>query len=74
MPEVVVLEPLTLFVYTWRFLITLEQEAESKTAKFCYRWFARISICTLPVGFYAVFAAVCIEYGMFWGHFFKKEV
>ena len=27
MPQVIVLEPLNLFLYTWRFLITLEQEA-----------------------------------------------
>jgi len=39
-----------------------------------YRWLARITIILIPAGFYAVFAAVCIEYGMFWGHFFKKEV
>ena len=29
MPQVIVLEPLNLFLYTWRFLITLEQETES---------------------------------------------
>lgn len=51
------LEPLNLFLYIYRFLATLEKEAENKYLKLSYRWFARVTIFIIPLGFYAVFAA-----------------
>ena len=56
-----ILEPLNLFFYTWRFLSTLEKEAESKMLKSFYRWLARITIILIPAGYYAVFAAGVVE-------------
>lgn len=59
------LEPLSLFLYTWRFLATLEEETEHKKLKAFYRWLARFSIILLPLGFYAVFSAFIIENGKY---------
>ena len=45
------LEPLNLFLYTWRFLDQLEQEEPNKVLKLVYKWFARVSIVFLPICF-----------------------
>jgi hypothetical protein len=55
------LEPLSIFLYSWRFLATLENEEENKIVKMIYRWFARATILILPLSFYGVFAAFVIE-------------
>jgi len=59
-------EPLNIFLYTWRFLSTLEKEAESKYLKSFYRWFARVTIFIFPASFYAILAAEVVYYGRFW--------
>jgi hypothetical protein len=55
------LEPLSLFLYSWRFLATLETEEQNKIAKIIYRWFAWVTVFLLPLSFYGVFAAFIIE-------------
>lgn len=71
--QAIVLEPLNLFLYTWRFLVILEEEAESNCVKMFIRWFALITIFTLPAAFYAIFAAVVIEYGFQFEYFFEHN-
>jgi hypothetical protein len=53
--------PLNLFLYTWRFLKELEQEADSKICKKCYRWFAYITILLVPLAFYTIVPALLVE-------------
>ncbi len=59
------LEPLNLFLYTWRFLETLENEETNKTRKQIYHWFARISIWAVPISFIALFYTSVIFYGKY---------
>jgi hypothetical protein len=54
------LAPLNIFLYSWRFLATLENEAEIWVVKRMYRWFARVSIVLLPVSFYCIFTLFVI--------------
>jgi hypothetical protein len=58
------LEPLNLFLYTWRFLETLEREENIDWIKKFYRIFAAASICLLPIAFFGVFIADAIEEGL----------
>ena len=39
-----------------------------------YRWLARITIILIPAGFYAVFAALVVEYGRYYEYFYKAEI
>ena len=57
------LEPVNMFLYTWRFLSTLERDEKHKTVKLIYRWFARITIFAVPLAFFSVYACYCIFYG-----------
>lgn len=57
------LEPVNMFLYTWRFLSTLERDEKHKTVKLIYRWFARITIFTVPIAFFSIYASYCIFYG-----------
>ena len=59
------LESLNLFLYTWRYLSTLEQSAERASLKGFYSWFARITIVLLPASLYAVTAAYVIEFSRY---------
>ena len=59
----VFLEPLNLFFYSWRFFATLENEEQKQNWKSLYRWFARLTICLIPISFYGVFAALVVEEG-----------
>lgn len=58
------LEPLNLFLYTWRFLETLEKEESVKSLKKCYRYFAIVSVCLIPVSFYSVLIADAVFEGL----------
>ncbi len=58
------LEPLNLFLYTWRFLEILEKDANSIYLKRFYRIFATATICLLPIGFNAIVIADAIEEGL----------
>jgi hypothetical protein len=51
------LEPLNLFMYTWRFLSELEQLVEKQVVKTCLKWFKRISIIVIPAAFYSIVPA-----------------
>ncbi len=46
------LEPLNLFLYTWRFLRELEQSATSKIVKKLYKWLEFTTIALIPLAFY----------------------
>ena len=59
--DVIFLEPLNLFLYTWRFFATLEHEAQNKHIKLFYRVFALVAIILIPAAFYGVFAGFVIE-------------
>jgi hypothetical protein len=57
----VYLEPLNIFLYTWRFLSSLEVEEDNLVLKMMYRWWARVSILVIPMGFYGIYIAFVVE-------------
>lgn len=63
--NVVYLEPITLFLYTWRFWEVICEEHHNRFLKSFYKWFALVSICILPLAFYAVLIAQVIEQGKY---------
>ncbi len=66
--NLIYLEPLNLFLYTWRFLSELEQSVSKLAAKTFLKWFARISIILIPPAFISIVTAYIVEsanYGFF---------
>ena len=59
--SLIYLEPLNIFLYTWRFLRELEQEEKNIIIKKCYRWFASISIVLIPAAFLCIVPAYIVE-------------
>ncbi len=43
------LEPLSIFMYTWRFIYTLERDEERDRIKTAYRWFSKITLWAVPL-------------------------
>jgi hypothetical protein len=58
--NLVFLEPLNIFLYTWRFLRELEQEEDNTIVKLIYKWFARVSILLLPAAFLCIVPAYIV--------------
>jgi hypothetical protein len=54
------LEPLNIFLYTWRFLATLECEEEHLPTKKALRWYATLTGGTIPLLYYCFYVAVGI--------------
>ena len=50
-------EPLNLFLYTWRFLKQLRQEESNKILASVFKWLEKISIIVLPLGIILVYPA-----------------
>jgi hypothetical protein len=71
--NVIFLEPLSLFLYTWRFLKELEQEADSKIVKAFYRWFAYITIVLVPLAFYCIVTALLVEKSQYLYYYFHQK-
>ena len=74
--NLIYLEPLNLFLYTWRFLRELELEEKNHILKRFYWWFARASIVLLPAAFCCIVPAYIIEYARYvyyLEHFDLKE-
>ena len=46
--DMIYVEPLNLFLYTWTFLKEIESDTESETAKMFLKWIRIISIVVLP--------------------------
>ncbi len=59
--NLIYLEPLNLFLYTWRFLSELEQSVSKPVAKTFLKWFARISIILIPAAFISIVTAFIVE-------------
>ncbi len=59
--DLIYLEPLNLFLYTWRFLSELEQSVSKPAAKTFLKWFARISILIIPPAFISIVTAYIVE-------------
>jgi hypothetical protein len=59
--NLIYLEPLNLFLYTWRFLSELEQSVSKPAAKTFLKWFARISILLIPPAFISIVTAYIVE-------------
>lgn len=57
------LEPVNMFLYTWRFLTTLEREEKSKVVKLFFKWFSILTSFTVPALFWTVYVCYCIFYG-----------
>ena len=58
--NLIFLEPLNIFLYTWRFLRELEQEEDNTIVKLIYKWFARVSILLLPAAFLCIVPAYIV--------------
>ena len=58
------LEPLNLFLYTWRFLSQLEREESNIFVQKTYHWLALVLIVLLPVSFYCLVPAYILENAM----------
>jgi hypothetical protein len=58
--DLIYLEPLNLFLYTWRFLAELEQSVSKPAAKTFLEWFARISILLIPPAFISIVTAYIV--------------
>jgi hypothetical protein len=71
--QAICLQPLNLFLYTWRLLQTLEKEEKFKFLKVFYRWFAALTILLIPLGFYGIFVTYVIEQGRFNEYLVKGE-
>ncbi len=54
------MEPLNIFLYTWRFLATLLREEEHLPTKKVFRWYAILSGWTVPLLYYCFFVAIVI--------------
>ncbi len=63
--NLIYLEPLNLFLYTWRFLSELEQSVSKPAAKTLIKWFARISILLIPAAFISIVTAYIVELARF---------
>jgi hypothetical protein len=59
----IILEPINIFLYTWRFLATLEWNALNPCVKRLYRWFAVITGFAVPLTYYGLFASLVISEG-----------
>jgi hypothetical protein len=59
--NVAYLEPLNLFLYTWRFLSELEQSVSRPAVKTFLKWFTRISILLIPAAFISIVTAFIVE-------------
>ena len=68
------LVPLNIFMYSWRFLVVLENDQENKILKSFYHWFALITILVLPIAFYAVFFAYAVESAYYYEFNFKADL
>ena len=67
------LEPLNLFLYTWRFMRELEQEEKNHLIKNFYKWFPFISILILPVAFVCIVIAYTVETAKYDYYVFHRE-
>ena len=54
------LEPINIFLYTWRFLNTLETEEKNPQVKIIYRWVSKVTLVLLPLAFIATFTALVL--------------
>ncbi len=59
--KLIYLQPLNLFLYTWRFLRELEEEAINSKTKKMFRWFARI-ILLFPVSYLCILPAFIVAF------------
>jgi hypothetical protein len=59
------LEPINIFLYSWRFLATLEQHALNACGKRSYHWFAVISGLAVPLIYYGLFVSLVISVGYY---------
>jgi hypothetical protein len=73
--NLIYLEPLNLFLYTWRFLSELEQSFIKPAAKTFLKWFAHISILFIPSVLISVVIAAIVESARYDYYLFhlKKE-
>ena len=68
------LEPLSLFLYTWRFLDVIEKEEENWLLKRFYMWFSTVTIICMPLGFYSIYATYVIEAGLQQYYVFSGQI
>ena len=65
------LEPLNLFLYTWRFLSELESEANNPKLKKFYKYFAQVSIVIIPVAFITIVPAFIVIEAKYVTNYYK---
>jgi hypothetical protein len=54
------LEPLNIFMYTWRFLATLEREEKHLPTKKAFHWYAALTGWTIPLLYYSFYVAIAV--------------
>ena len=67
------LEPITVFLYTWQFLQTLEAEEISTRMKKVYRWYKLITIWLVPAVFLGLYIAVVLTFTETYVCFFDSK-
>lgn len=55
------LQPLNVFLYSWRFMREIETEEQNSKIKKIFRWFEHISISLLPTAFISIVSAYIFE-------------
>ncbi len=63
--SLIYLEPLNLFLYTWRFLSELDQSVSKPAAKTFLKWFARINMLLIPPALISIVTAFIVEYARY---------
>ena len=72
--ELIYLEPLNIFLYTWRFLFQLQLEESNKFLKGFYRWFALFTILLIPLGFYCLVPLYVFEVAKYENYFWQLKL
>ena len=60
----ILIDPLSIFFYSWRYLAILEKEENNKYGKFIYRWSAVVTML-LPISLLGVYCAYVYETATF---------
>ena len=76
--NLVLMEPLNIFFYTWVLLRELELDSQNTFVKRCFKWFRLVSIFLVPLAFLSIVPAYLMEISLYGyskkhGNFKKAE-
>ncbi len=72
--NLIYLEPLNLFLYTWWFLPVLEESVSKPTTKTFLKWFAHTSILLIPSANVSLVVAYIIENARYGYYLFHSKI